>query len=588
MRVPLLAAGLLAAAPLVVATAAPAGASFAHQDLGTVTAGSEILDLTLTLRGPHESDRRRYAADVSTPGVATYQHFLTVSELRQRFGASTAAIDRVTDWARAAGFQVGSVDSTGTRLPLTGTAGTVKRAFGVTLYDGTQGGVHVHAATAVRLPSRIAAAVSAVSGLNRQPAATMHLQRATARQKVFGSTSVQLDGGLRGSESNGLLPGSAGVCATAWAHPDVAPVPSRLAGRTSAALCGYTGPQLRALYGLEASDDGVGQTIVIAGAFNQPSTLQDANTAFAATGVAPLPSGRYQVKTYAEGTSRAAGCDTSGWGLEQALDVQVAHTLAPAARIVYAAAPDCTRLTDTLAKVIADPGLHGSVVSNSWGYPAGALSNDELAATDAVLTRASVLGTGTYTASGLYGSATGTGMLLPDRAYPSSPRTTAVGGTTSAIGTDLRVLWQTGWASTATALYSDAATDSTSRLATADAGGGRSLREARPAWQPAGGNGMRQVPDLAALADPDAGLLVGTTSHGRYSIDPVGGTSLATPIVASLVALGQARTGHRSGLISPLLWHNTAADATTLTDVRHINAAVWTPQLRDAAPNPAG
>jgi len=40
-----------------------------------------------------------------------------------------------------------------------------------------------------------------------------------------------------------------------------------------------------------------------------------------------------------------------------------------------------------------------------------------------------VLGTGTYAASGVYGSGTTTGMWLPDLTYPaSSPWTTAVGG----------------------------------------------------------------------------------------------------------------------------------------------------------------
>jgi subtilase family serine protease len=519
-------------------------------------------------------------------------------------------VRRVTDWARAAGFRVGFVDSTGTRLPLTATAATVTRAFGVTLYDSEQGGVQVHAATEVHLPPRIAAGVAAVSGLNQQPAAPMHLRPATASQRSAGCSSEQthgricpaspaqtavesqplsLDEGLSNSAGDWPHPGGAETCATTWAQPVAVPVPRRLAGRTSAALCGYTGPQLRALYGLGAADDGAGQTIVIVGAFNEALTLTGANTAFAATGVAPLPSGRYRVKTYASGHKRAAGCDTPAWALEQALDVQVAHTLAPAARIVYAAAPDCTRLTDTLAQVIADPALRGSVVSNSWGNPAEALSNDELAATDAILARAAVLGTGTYTASGLYGSATGTDMLLPDRAYPaSSPWTTAVGGTTSAIGSGLQVLWQTGWAGTATALYNEADISGSNSQATAAAGGGRSLREHRPVWQPAGAGGMRQVPDLAALADPETGFLVGATVNGQYRLAPIGGTSLATPIVASLVALGQARSGHRSGLISPLLWRTHAHAANPLVDVRHINATIWTPQLADAAENPAG
>jgi subtilase family serine protease len=98
---------------------------------------------------------------------------------------------------------------------------------------------------------------------------------------------------------------------------------------------------------------------------------------------------------------------------------------------------------------------------------------------------------------------------------------------------------------------------------------------------------MRQVPDLAALADPHTGLLVGTTPDGRYGAGPVGGTGLATPIVASLAALAQARSGHPAGLIAPALWARSS-QGSALTDITHVDAAVWTPQMPGTAPAPHG
>lgn len=608
----------LLAAPITAATAAPAIASPPRPDASTATAATTTIAVTISLRSPHEQQLLSYAAAVSTPGSNRYRQYLTTAQLRQRFGAQPSTVTRVTRWARGAGFTVGALDATGTRLPLTGTAATVRTALGATLYDTVQDGIRVRVATAVRLPPRIAADVAAVTGLNEQPAEPMSLRPTTALNSsrgsclaastaaavlapclarpeveqptatgrrpvvdVSGTTGAVVNGRADGWKVPPLRPvRSSGVCATSWASPDTAPVQGRKAGSVSMPLCGYTGPQLRSLYGLRPADDGAGQTIVILGAYNQASTLRDANTTFALNGVAPLPANRYEVKTYPAGGARARGCDTAAWSQQQATDVQTAHTLAPAATIVYAAAGDCTRLSDTLAQVVADPQLRGSVVSNSWGYPAEALSNDELAATDAILARAAVLGTGTYTATGVYGSATSTGMLLPDRAYPaSSPWTTAVGGTTSAVGAGNTVLWQTGWASSATALNSRIA--ESNDPAVAGAGGGISVREPRPGWQPAT-NPMRQVPDLAALADPNTGLFVGSTSEGRYGAGPVGGTGLATPIVASLAALAQARSGHPAGLIAPQMWTRDPA-ITTLTDIQHVDAAVWTPQM-SAAP----
>ncbi|MFG1995192.1 protease pro-enzyme activation domain-containing protein [Actinoplanes sp. NPDC048988] len=579
---------LLAAAPITTALATPATAAPPRPDTSTETAATATVGLTISLRSPHEQQLRSYAAAVSTPGNIRYRQYLTTAQLSQRFGARPGAATRVSAWARTAGFQVGALDATGTRLPLTGTAATVKKALGSILYDTVQDGARVRVATAVRLPPRIADDVTAVTGLNEQPAQPMHVRSATALTTRRGSclsatTATALLGsclarpaieqsnvtgrrprvdvrGAAGPAGNGSPEGwrlpplqpvrNPGVCATSWASPDTAPVQDRSGGSVSMPVCGYTGPQLRALYGLRADDDGDGQTIVIVGAYNEAATLRDANTTFALNGVAPLPASRYRVKTYPGSEARDRGCDRAAWGREQAVDVQSAHTLAPAATIIYVPAADCTRLSDTLAQAIADPQLRGSVISNSWGYPAEALSNDELAATDAMLARAAVLGTGTYSASGLYGTATTSGMQLPDRAYPaSSPWTTAVGGTTSAVGPGNTVLWQTGWASSGTALNSGAQ-DPTAGPLVAAAGGGTSVRESRPAWQRTS-TAMRQVPDLAALADPHTGLLVGTTQDGRFGAGPVGGTGLATPIVASLAALAQARSGHPAGLIAP-------------------------------------
>lgn len=626
MRVRYLAACLLAAAPVTAASTGPAGASPPRPDTSTMTAASTTIAATITLRTPHEPQLRAYAAAVSIPGTSRYRHYLTTGQLRERFGAPAAGATRVTAWARSAGLHPGPLDATGTRLPVTGTAAVMRRALGVTLYDTVQDGTRVRTSTEVRLPTHVAGDVAAITGLNEQPAQPMHLAAGaalagrqgtclstgslgstaascltrpsstqpdlTTRRPLIdaassGSNTVNLDMGGRGLLA--LRPATApAMCATSWAHPDTAPVRSRSALRVSTPVCGYTGPQLRALYGLTAADNGAGQTIVIVGAYHQPSTLSDANATFARNGVAVLAASRFKVKSYAAAGTQERGCDSAAWGQEQAVDVQTAHTLAPAATIVYAAAADCTRLSDTLAQVIADPDLRGSVISNSWGYPAEALSNDELTATDAILARAAVLGTGTYTASGMYGTATSTGMLLPDRAYPaSSPWTTAVGGTTSAVGAGNTVLWQTGWASSGTAL-NISNTNSSTGPAIAAAGGGTSIREPRPAWQPATTT-TRQVPDLAALADPNTGLLVGTSRNGRYSAGPVGGTGLSTPIVASLAALAQARSGHPAGLIAPRLWTQPPA-ATTLTDITHVDAAVpharlgWDPVTGLGAP----
>jgi subtilase family serine protease len=67
------------------------------------------------------------------------------------------------------------------------------------------------------------------------------------------------------------------------------------------------------------------------------------------------------------------------------------------------------------------------------------------------------------------------------------------------------------------------------------------------------------VPDIAALADPNAGYLVGETQtfpdgSVAYSEYRIGGTSLASPIIAGIMALADQAAGAVHGFVNPLLY----------------------------------
>ena len=70
---------------------------------------------------------------------------------------------------------------------------------------------------------------------------------------------------------------------------------------------------------------------------------------------------------------------------------------------------------------------------------------------------------------------------------------------------------------------------------------------------------MRAVPDVAALGDPNTGMLVGETQtfpdgSQQYSEYRIGGTSLASPLYAGMFALAQQKAGHAFGLANPVLY----------------------------------
>jgi subtilase family serine protease len=79
---------------------------------------------------------------------------------------------------------------------------------------------------------------------------------------------------------------------------------------------------------------------------------------------------------------------------------------------------------------------------------------------------------------------------------------------------------------------------------------------------------------VAALADPQTGYLVGQTQAfpegNHYDEFRLGGTSLASPIFAGLMALADQKAGHPHGFANPLIYANPAA----FYDVLSVKTAV--------------
>ena len=223
------------------------------------------------------------------------------------------------------------------------------------------------------------------------------------------------------------------------------------------------------------------------------------------------------------------GPGTDNWEVEEALDVEWAHAIAPGAQIILVEA-NSQSLSDLMAGVAtaaSQPGV--SVVSMSWGFAEGqaVFASDE-ATYDSVF---NVPGVTFVASTGDYGAA--------DPEYPAfSPNVVAVGGTSLTLNADNSYNSETGWG-----YYSD------SVGAFIGSGGGISLYEPEPAYQQGvQSTGNRTTPDVSLVADPATGAWIADP----YNLDPsnpfevVGGTSLSAPAWAGLLALvnqGRAAAG---------------------------------------------
>ncbi len=302
------------------------------------------------------------------------------------------------------------------------------------------------------------------------------------------------------------------------------------------AIVAYTPAQIRAAYGISAlALDGTGQTIAIVDAYDDPSidqALDAFDSQFRLTTSGPSLYQQYGpassfltvLNQYGQATSLPStdpnGPGTDNWEVEESLDVEWAHAIAPGAQIILVEANSqaLSELMTGVATAASQPGV--SVVSMSWGFAEGqAVFAADEAAYDHVF---DVPGVTFVASTGDYGAA--------DPEYPAfSPNVVAVGGTSLTLNGDGSYNSETGWG-----YQSDSAGTFIG------SGGGISLYEPEPAYQlGVQATGMRTTPDVSLVADPATGAWIADP----YNLDPsdpfevVGGTSLSAPAWAGLVAL---------------------------------------------------
>ncbi len=161
----------------------------------------------------------------------------------------------------------------------------------------------------------------------------------------------------------------------------------------------------------------------------------------------------------------------------------------------------------------------------------------------------------------------------------SSPFVTAVGGTSIAVGASNNYLFETGWGTTTSSWTGTAWSPTPSGPWLYGAGGGVSRIFAEPSYQTnvvpasvftAQGRTGRAVPDIAAIADPNTGYMVGETQTFpdgtvKYSEYRIGGTSLSSPIMAGIMALADQAAGHPHGFANPIFY--SLAGQSAFTDI---------------------
>ncbi len=319
--------------------------------------------------------RRKKSVDAALKELEKTGKTYTRQEYQQTFGLQDKDVEKVKEFAAAAGLSVNQVSYSRRSMMVKGTAENISKAFGVTLNYYTEEGCTFHArAGLIKIPASLQGIVTGVFGLDTRPQATPKLRYHTKK---------------RGKKAS-----------PASFYPN----------------------ELANIYNFPKAD-GSGQTIAIL-EFGGGHTLKDLQHYFTAL---KLPVPVVKSVSVGSGHNSPGGSDDD----EVMLDIEVAGAVAPKATIVMYYAPNSTKgFIDAITQAVHDDVNKPTVISISWGGPESIWTDQAKTNFNEVCKAAALLGVSICIASGDAGSDDGVGDGKAHVDFPSSsPYVIACGGT---------------------------------------------------------------------------------------------------------------------------------------------------------------
>ncbi len=376
------------------------------------------------------------------------------------------------------------------------------------------------------------------------------------------------------------------VSSSAGGSPQAAPSPAL-------GEVGYTPEQLHSAYELpeEAPSS---QTIALVDVYNDPTAAEDLASYSSEFGLPPCGGGCFtqynqegkttslpfpkttaeleSSRTSANKARKEEAARAEGWGLEISLDIETAHAVCHNCHIALVEAKS-TSYADLEAAERAAAGLGATEISNSWGGPEciEAPARECVPSTQAFNHPGIVI----TASAGDDGYLSWTAPSSAERGFASfpasSPDVIAVGGTRLLLTEAGRWAQETVW--------NDGGENEVAPAEEHGAGGGGCsvVFAAQPwqqnvaDWSSVGCGSHRAVADVSGDADPYTGVAVRYSrpkeceSEGLPDWCTIGGTSLASPLVASVFALA----GGAGGVEYPAqtLYQHQKLRSTSLHDI---------------------
>jgi subtilase family serine protease len=552
--------------------------------------------------------------DQTDPKSSRYGEFLTPDQFHAAFSPKSSDVVLVQSTLRSLGFTVEYTPDSGLFVRASGTVAQVRQAFHVTqnLYSYRGKILRAHAEEP-SLPSALQGVVTHIAGLDD----SRKLMRPTSRTRV--QMPARVSSGSPHLPFGFPIPGP---CSHYWGDSQttlVAAKPFPYGDKLPWATCGYLPHQIREAYGANhVTETGRGVRIAITDLYASPTLVTDVNRYSVNHGLPPLTGANFRQILPANVNKVPKGdpCGATGWFAEQTLDVTAVHSMAPGASILFVAGA-CDEIDMADGGVALEPLYEvidhrlADIVSDSWLYNGEAdVAPGQLQSDNAQFIQAALEGMSLLFGSGddgdliPQGNCFGGPNPIATGSWPStSPYVTSVGGTSLLLENASGEKSEYPWGYFYSVFQSPLISSDGKTLAdqgfsafffSCAGGGGPSLVMAQPFYQKnvvpehlathtRMANGQieiirpaRVTPDISMFADIAEGFSVGETyeissppvdagclkltTNTEYCEQPNGGTSLATPLLAGVVALvDEARFSQgqgSAGLVNPALYRS--------------------------------
>jgi len=280
---------------------------------------------------------------------------------------------------------------------------------------------------------------------------------------------------------------------------------------------GFNPPDIRSAYALTAASSG-GRTVAIVDAYDDPTAESDLGVYRSTFGLPACTTANGCFRKVNQGGGSRLPRTNAGWATEISLDLDMVSAACPDCKIllVEASSASFSNLGAAVNYAATQPGV--VAISNSYGgsdsAPLAAYNHPGIAITAST-------------------GDSGYGVQSP----ASFDSVVAVGGTSLTKASTARGWSETAWSG---------------------AGSGCSTLNAKPSWQTTVTQCTGKAnADVSAVADPNTGVSVYDTTayNGATGWLVYGGTSVASPIIASVYAL----SGNTAGYPAAYTWTQTSA-----------------------------